>query len=370
MNENLKDIAKHFIIRGTIHEIRKFGSGHINDSYCIITSEKDCPDYLLQRINHYIFKDVPALQQNIDLVTRHIKNKLKDSPDSDLNRQVISLIPTSDGRLYYEVEGNYWRMMVFVSDSISYDRISSPKIAYECGYAYANFHLQLSDMPVSSLSETIPFFHDLGKRYDQFEISLRNCPAKIKDEAKTEICIIEEKAEEILSLEKYIQQKKINKRIIHFDTKINNILFDKNDKALCIVDLDTVMPGYVFSDFGDAIRTAANTGAEDDKNLQNVSIQMDIYKSFSEGFLSAARFYLTSDESAKLALSVKFNTYLQAIRFLTDFLDGNKYYKIEYPMHNLQRTKAQVQLLLSMESEYDQMQRIINDIIENTPVYL
>ena len=199
---------------------------------------------------------------------------------------------------------------------------------------------------------------------DQFKIVLKSCPADRKDEAKREIKIVEEKAEEILSLEKFIQEKQIKKRIIHFDTKINNILFDKNDKALCIVDLDTVMPGYVFSDFGDAIRTAANTGAEDEKNLQNVSINMDIYKSFSLGYLSAARYFLTSDEISKLALSAKFNTYLQAVRFLIDFLDGSKYYKIEYPMHNLQRTKAQIQLLLSMDKEYDLMCKIIEDIIK------
>jgi len=364
MKDTLVKITKQFLIKGTIQEIKKFGSGHINDSYYVKTIEKGCPDYMLQRINHNIFKDVPALQKNIYLVTQHIKCKLKDNPGADLNRQVLSIIPTHEGRLYEEEDGNFWRLMIFVSESKSYDQISSPGIAYECGYAYANFQSQLSDLPISLLNETIPYFHHLGRRMDQFKIVLKSCPADRKDEAKREIKIVEEKAEEILSLEKFIQEKQIKKRIIHFDTKINNILFDKNDKALCIVDLDTVMPGYVFSDFGDAIRTAANTGAEDEKNLQNVSINMDIYKSFSLGYLSAARYFLTSDEISKLALSAKFNTYLQAVRFLIDFLDGSKYYKIEYPMHNLQRTKAQIQLLLSMDKEYDLMCKIIEDIIK------
>lgn len=363
--QKLKNIVSYFVPLSENIEIKSLGAGHINDSFRVTNGNNE---YVLQRINHSIFKDVPALQSNILRVTMHIRQKLIERGETDIDRKVLTLVPTLEGKLYFEdADGNFWRMTIFIRDSKSYDEIN-PDLAYRAGIAFGDFQLMLSDLPGDPLHETIPNFHNMEFRLEEFRQAVNRDRVGRVMEVDDLIKEIESRAYEMCLPERLHREGKLPKRINHCDTKVNNILFDNDGQVLCVVDLDTVMPGYVLSDFGDFIRTGANTGAEDDKNIDKVGVNLEIFENYAKGYLKNAISFLTDIEIDNLAFGAKLLTYMQTVRFLTDYLNGDTYYKIEYGNHNLIRTKAQFRLLESLEENFDRMHQIVLRVAEEYKV--
>ena len=358
---DLKDIISRFKTEGTVAEVTQFGSGLINDTYKVRTAEAECPDYILQRINHNIFRDVDMLQSNIEAVTGHIRKKLEAAGEGDIGRKVLNFIPTDSGKTYCRVGDQWWRMMVFIPNARTYETVN-PKFSYFAGKAFGNFQSMLADLD-KPLGETIPDFHNMEFRLRQFHYALGENAAGRAGEVKYYIDEIEKRAEEMCKAERLHREGLLPKRICHCDTKVNNMMFDDNGDVLCVIDLDTVMPSYVFSDYGDFLRTGANTGAEDDRNLDNVNFDMEIFEAFTKGYLESARSFLLPVETENLPYAAALFPYMQCVRFLTDYLNGDTYYKIRYPEHNLVRTKAQFKLLQSVEGHSGQMQKYIDGIM-------
>ncbi|MDR0413978.1 MAG: aminoglycoside phosphotransferase family protein [Prevotellaceae bacterium] len=352
---DLIDIVNKFAFEGKVEEVKPLGAGHINDSYMVRT-QGEAPDYVLQRINHQIFKDVDALQNNIKRVTEHIRKKLTEKGVSDITRRVLTLTPTTQGTLYYRsADGNYWRLMLYIANSKSVDEVS-PALSFLAGRAFGDFQAMLADLPEPPLVETIPNFHNIESRLADFREAVKNNLAGRLSKVKYMVDEIEKRSDDLCISESLQHEWRIPRRINHCDTKVNNILFDKDtDEVLCVVDLDTVMPGFVMSDFGDFMRTAANHGKEDDENLDNVYFRMDIYESYTNGYLETAQSFLSPFEIEMLPFGARLLTYMQTVRFFTDYLNGDTYYKIKHPEHNWQRTKAQMKLLQSIEENIPQM---------------
>jgi Ser/Thr protein kinase RdoA (MazF antagonist) len=363
MGYNLKEIFECFEADGTFLNGEPYGSGHIHDTFRIETVEKEKDDYILQRLNNKVFKNIPELQHNIERVTVHLRNKLEQIPGSDIKRECLRLIPSRDGKTWIsDNEGNFWRMYIFISNHHSYNVVDNPDKAFEGGKAIGRFQAMLSDMPGGPIFETIPWFHDIEKRLETFNNKMKEDPAVRVKEVGREIDQILTRAEEMKIILKLGRDGKIPLRITHNDTKFNNILLDENDKALCVIDLDTVMPGYIHYDFGDAIRTAANTASEDEEDLSKINMDINLFKAYSEGYLSETIETLNDIEKEFLAFAPRLITYTIAVRFLTDFIDGDNYFKIHHKLHNLQRTRAQLKLVMSMEEQYGEMKRIIRNL--------
>lgn len=358
----LEEIINHFTIEGKFAAVAPIGSGHINDSYLVTTSPPEAPDYVLQRINHHIFKDVPGLTNNILRVTRHLKQRL-ETRDRDLGWfRVIGLVPATDGGYFHrDKTGGYWRMYDHVRNSRSFDIVKSPDLAREAGKAFGLFQYLSSDMVVARLSETLPDFHHVEKRLATFRDTVMRDPAGRAGEVRGEIAFAEERAAEMHAILRLGQAGKLPLRVTHNDTKCNNVLFDENDRAIAVVDLDTVMPGYILYDFGDAIRTGASTGAEDEPDLSKVGIDLELFRAYARGYLSFAGSSLAREEVDQLAFSARYMTWLIGLRFLTDHIDGDRYFKTGFPGHNLQRARAQFRLLQSMEGHFAEMQAIIHE---------
>ncbi len=318
-----------------------FGNGHINDTLKV-TNEKGEIKYVLQRINHLIFTNVDMLQNNIHVVTTHIRKKLEEKGETDIDRKVLTFLPTKDGKKYYFDGDSYWRV--------------TPELSYEAGKAFGDFQTMLSDIPEGTLGETIPDFHNMEFRLRQFHEAVAANPAGRLEEVKDLVEEIEKRAEAMCIQERLYREGQLKKRTNHCDTKVNNMMFDADsDKVLCVIDLDTVMPGFVLSDIGDFIRTGANTGAEDDENLDNVNVNMEIFKAYTRGYMEKAKAFLTPTEIKLLPYGGRLLTYMQTVRFLTDYINGDTYYKIHSPKHNLIRTKAQFKLLQSLEAHAEEL---------------
>jgi serine/threonine protein kinase len=360
MNE-LQVITGNFQIRGIANDITPFGEGMINSTYQVTLKDKNT-QYVLQKINHHIFQNVELLQSNIKRITDHIRHKLVESGETDIERKALTIIPTVDGKLYYFDGENYWRMMILIPDSETFEAVT-PEYAYHAGKAFGNFQFMLADLTGEPLGETIPNFHNMEFRLMQFREAVSSNAVGRLSEVSYLVDEIEQRADEMCQCERLYREGKLPKRINHCDTKVNNILFDKNGKVLCVIDLDTAMPGFVMSDFGDFMRTAGNTGKEDDMDLNNVSFNMEIFKSYTKGYLESAGAFLTPIEIELLPFGAKLLTYMQLTRFLADYLNGDTYYKINNKLHNLQRSKAQFKLLKSIEANYQEMQRFITSII-------
>ena len=258
-------------------------------------------------------------------------------------------------------EGNWWRMMVFITGAHTYETVN-PEYSYYAGKAFGNFQSMLSDLE-TPLGETIPDFHNMEFRLKQFHDALAADTAGRSEEVRYYSDVIETRADEMCKAERLHREGKLPKRICHCDTKVNNMMFDDNGDVLCVIDLDTVMPSFIFSDYGDFLRTGANTGAEDDKNLDNVEFNMEIFEAFTKGYLESAKSFLLPVEIENLPYAAALFPYMQCVRFLTDYLNGDTYYKIQYPEHNLVRTRAQFKLLQSVESHYGQMKEFIGRIL-------
>jgi hypothetical protein len=364
MTYDLKEIFGLFTPEGTFLTGEPYGSGHIHDTFCVQTIESDKDDYILQRLNNKIFKNIPQLQNNIERVTVHLNKKLQKIPGSNTKRECLTLISAKDGKSWIvDKEGNYWRMYIFISNHRSYNIVDNPDKAFEGGKAIGRFQAMLADMPGEPLAETIPKFHNIENRLDILNQKIKEDPAGRVGSLTEEIKEYLSRSEEMKTILKLGREGKIPLRITHNDTKFNNILLDENDKALCVIDLDTVMPGYVHYDFGDAIRTVTNTAAEDEKDLSKVEMNISLFEAYARGYLSEAGKTLNNVEKEYLAFAPKLITYTIGVRFLTDYIDGDNYFKIHHPLHNLQRTRAQLKLVMSMEKQYVEMQKIIRKLV-------
>ena len=355
--KDLLSIVGHFRTEGTVNNIRPLGTGLINDTYKVTTAEADAPDYVLQRINHAIFQDVDGLQSNIQVVTNHIRRKLEARGETDVDRKVLRFLPADSGKTYWHDGENYWRVMVFIPRAKTYETVN-PEYSYCAGKAFGEFEAMLADV-TEPLVETIPDFHNMELRLRQLREAVAADAAGRVKEVKPYLDELEKHADEMCKAERLHREGRLPKRVCHCDTKVNNMMFDEDGRVLCVIDLDTVMPSYVFSDYGDFLRSAANTGAEDDRNLDNVNFNMDIFRAFTRGYLESARQFLLPIEVENLPYAAALFPYMQCVRFLADYLNGDTYYKIAYPEHNLVRTAAQFKLWQSVEQHQDEMRAFI-----------
>ena len=360
--ESLLSIAKRFDIEGDIIRIESLGNGLINDTYRIVTSDP-APDYVLQRINNAIFKDVGLLQHNIEAVTGHIRAELEAAGESDIDRKVLRYIrPKGSGKTYLLEEDKYWRVSVFIPDSFTRETADAEN-SYFAGKAFGNFEAMLADLP-ETLGETIPDFHNMELRSRQLKEAVAADAAGRVDDPEVQDFLKDIAAydDEMCKAERMYREGLLPKRICHCDTKVNNMLFDMDGNILCVIDLDTVMPGFVFSDIGDFLRNAANTVAEDSPETDKVAFRMDIFKAFVKGYLESASCFLTPVEKENIPYSALLFPYMQAVRFLADYINGDTYYKIQYPEHNLVRTRNQMALFHSVLDHLDEMKEFVDSI--------
>ena len=359
--KDLSSIVAKFKVQGTIEEIKPLGAGLINDTYKVNTKEADAPDYVLQRINHAIFQNVEMLQSNIEAVTGHIRKKLEEKGEADVERKVLHFIPTAEGKTYWYDGENYWRIMTFIPRAKTYETVN-PEYSYYAGAAFGNFQAMLADIP-DTLGETIPDFHNMEFRLKQLRDAVAADAAGRVQEVRYFLDEIEKRADEMCKAERLFREGKLPKRVCHCDTKVNNMMFDEDGTVLCVIDLDTVMPSFIFSDYGDFLRSGANTGLEDDKNPDNVNFNMEIFRAFTKGYLESGKSFLLPIEIENLPYAAALFPYMQCVRFLADYINGDTYYKIQYPEHNLVRTKAQFKLLQSVEEHTPEMKKFIDSCI-------
>ncbi|MGM9716569.1 MAG: phosphotransferase enzyme family protein [Prevotella sp.] len=355
--KELKGIVEKFNVEGTIASIRPLGNGLINDTYLVVTAGEN-DDYVLQRINNSIFQDVDLLQHNVEAVTSHIRKKLIEAGEDDISRKVLHFVETGEGKTYYmDGAGRYWRVSVFIPRAKTFEAVT-PEYSYYAGKAFGNFEAMLVDLP-ETLGETIPDFHNMELRMRQLREAVAQDAKGRLSEVRDIVDELESHAHEMCKAERMGREGKLPKRVCHCDTKVNNMMFDEEGRVLCVIDLDTVMPSFVFSDYGDFLRTGANFVAEDDPEIGKVGFREDIFESFTKGYLESAKSFLTPVETENLPYAVALFPYMQCVRFLTDYINGDTYYKIKYPEHNLVRTRNQLALFRCVYAKQEEMARFI-----------
>ncbi|MCA5003586.1 phosphotransferase enzyme family protein [Sphingobacterium bovistauri] len=354
----LKNIVAQFNISGEILSIEKFGSGHINDTFRVSLYDSETL-YLLQKINHHIFPDIDGLMQNIHLVTSHLKSILKGKVE-DVDKHTLSIILCIDGKRYYkDVLGQYWRVFILLDNVKSYDIVETYQQAYSGGCAFGEFQKQLSTLDANQIIEVLPNFHNIDFRLDNLSKAIEANKANRLSEVSDLLAYIDSRKDRMRTVLLMAKNGDLPLRITHNDTKFNNVLLDQHDNVQCVIDLDTVMPGYVAYDFGDAIRTIINSSAEDEKDLSKIVLNVPLYQAYTEGYLKEACDFLTEKEIESLFYGVLLLPFMQAVRFLTDYIDGDLYYKIHYLDHNLVRTRAQIKLVQELEANEDLLKGIL-----------
>lgn len=359
--ERMRLIAGAFDIEGKIVDIKPLGNGLINDTYRVFTDEGS--GYVLQRINNAIFRDVDLLQHNIVAVTSHIRSKLIASGESDIDRKVLKFIGLKDSDMTYWTDGKeYWRVSAFIPDARTHETVN-PEYSYYAGKAFGEFQAMLSDLS-EELGETIPDFHNMELRARQLEDAVAADPAGRCSEPEVQAILADMRKDmhEMCKAERLHREGVLPKRICHCDTKVNNMMFDEAGNVLCVIDLDTVMPSFVFSDFGDFMRTAANKVAEDSPEIDKVAFDMDIFRAFTKGYIESASVFLTPVEKENLPYAAALFPFMQAVRFFADYINGDTYYKIAYPEHNLVRTRNQMALYRSVMAHYPEMEEFCRSL--------
>ena len=348
--ETIKSIFSEFDHKSNYVSHSELNSGHINDTFFVKSTGNK--NYILQRINHNIFKDVPGLVNNKVLTSNHIRGKYPTYSEDELSKKVLCFVKTKDTDLYYlKKDGNFWNVMVFIDDSITHEIVVDKEIAYEGGKLLGEFLNHTSDFDSSQLIDVIPNFHDMSFRYKQYASSIQSAlNSRLKKAAKY-IKVVADLKDEMHILQELKRAGKIPVRVTHNDTKISNSLFDKDNKGICMIDTDTVMPGIIHYDFGDAIRTICNTAAEDEKDLSKVEFNLEYYKAYEKGFLEKTKDSLSPISLKYLPLAVKTMIFIMGIRFLTDYLNNDIYYKTNYEEHNLDRAKNQFKLIESFSKK-------------------
>jgi hypothetical protein len=366
MEHDIKSVAENFNLDGKLIRSESFGSGHINDTYCL-TCEIDSSEihYILQRINHHVFKNPPAMMENIRRVTNHIRRKLQEQQNKFLSRQLV-VIDTKDGSDFYrDNRGNYWRVYNRIENAVTYDTIESAELAYEAARMFGRFAAMLTDLPGPPLHETIPDFHTTPKRFKTLTEVLRQDPCNRAIDTCAEIDFVLENAGICDVLLNHAGKGEIPIRITHNDTKINNVLLDeKTHKGVCVIDLDTVMPGLSLYDFGDMVRTATNPAEEDERNLSKVTMRMPIFEMLLKGFAEETHTFLTPVEKKNMVFAGKLITFEQMIRFLADHLAGDIYYKIHREGHNLDRSRTQMKMVRSITAQEETMNALADSVFE------
>jgi Ser/Thr protein kinase RdoA (MazF antagonist) len=362
MKPDFGAIVAQFAFDGDFLDAQRCGIGHINGTYAARFRKADggIHRYILQRINHQVFKRPQELMHNIEKVTVHLREKII-AAGGDPQRETLNLIPTLDGGTFYQTaEGDYWRGYIFIEGAQTYQVVEHLDHFYHAGKAFGRFQKLVSDFPPEQLYETIPNFHHTPKRFESFVQSVDRDVKNRARSARAEIEFVEQRAAEMPVLVALLDRGELAQRITHNDTKFNNVMIDdETGEGICVVDLDTVMPGLPLYDFGDAIRSGANPAAEDERDLSRVCMDLDLYESFSRGYLETARDFLTPTEIAYLPFSARLMTLECGMRFLADYLDGDAYFEIQRPGHNLDRCHTQFKMVQDMESKFDRMVRIV-----------
>ncbi len=356
------EIVDKFDFAGEFIYIEPLGQGHINSTYAVYFRRETEPPirYVLQRINTSILKDPLALMKNIEGVTNHLRKKIIEAGGNP-ERETLTIVKTKDGKLFYEdTDKECWRAYLFIEDATCYQSAEKPGLFYNSAKAFGRFQKLLSDYPAETLSETIEKFHNTANRYKNFEIAVaEDKMGRVKDVLK-EIEFVKSRKDDCSIVVDLIEKKEIPLRVTHNDTKLNNIMMDnETNEGICVIDLDTVMPGSVFYDFGDSIRFGASSAAEDETDLSKVYMDINLFEEYTDGFLSEAGETLTKKEYELLAFSAKLLTLECGIRFLTDYLEGDTYFKIHREHHNLDRARTQFKLVADMEEKMDMMNEIV-----------
>ncbi|MDN3641312.1 phosphotransferase [Lutimonas halocynthiae] len=350
MSNLSKEILDAFLPEKEIISISELVSGHINDTYLV--KPREGQQYIIQRINNAVFKDVPGLIRNKTLVSKHLHKKMSGSSQEIIERSVLTFLPSTSGSYFFkDKNGDFWNGMIYIDNSQTFEIVTDASIAYEGGKLFGEFLNLTEDFNASELIEVIPQFHDMSFRFSQFEASLIDASEQRLFLSAHLIKRVKGLKKEMHILQDLKEKGKIRLRVTHNDTKISNALFDMQGKGLCVIDTDTIMPGIIHYDFGDAIRTICNTAAEDEKDLDRVNFNGEFYEAYRKGFLEKMNTSISDLEKQYLPLGAKTMIFIMGIRFLTDYLNGDKYYKINYPEHNLVRAKNQFKLIESFEEE-------------------
>lgn len=363
MGKGLKDEAiANFRYEGVLVDERPYGSGHINDTYLLTfdIAEMGQLKVILQRMNREIFKKPVELMENIMNVTSFLRKRIIEN-GGDPERETLNVIPTVDDKPFFEdSEGEYWRSYKFITDATSFDQVESPDDFYQSAVAFGNFQRLLADYPAETLHETIEGFHDTRARFEVFKKAVADDVCGRAHEVQKEIDFVLAREDVANVFGELLDKKEIPLRVTHNDTKLNNIMIDnKTRKGICVIDLDTVMPGLAMNDFGDSIRFGASTAAEDEQDLSKVSCDMDLFDIYAKGFIEGCGGKLTEREIDLMPMGAKVMTFECGMRFLTDYLQGDTYFKIHRENHNLDRCRTQFKLVEDMEAKWDIMCEII-----------
>jgi hypothetical protein len=359
LKHDVPSVARHFQIAGDYLAAAPYGSGHINDTYCVKYDQGgQHVRYIFQRLNHKVFKNPVALMENVQRVTTHLAAKLAGQPE--VSRRVLTLIPASDGRVWHlDGEGNCWRVYIFIEHARTYDLVESPAQAYQAAGAFGQFQKLLADLPAPRLHDTIPDFHHTPKRLMALETAVEADIANRSKLAKAEI----EFAMHHRAITGALLAAKLPERVTHNDTKFNNVMLDDaTGEGICVIDLDTVMPGLALYDFGDMVRTTTSPTQEDERDLSKVTMQFPMFEALARGYLSSAVEFLAPAEKKFLPFAGKLITFEIGLRFLTDFLSGDVYFKVHRDSHNLDRCRTQFKLAESVEQQEEKMNQLVEKI--------
>jgi len=359
LKHDIRAVARHFQIHGEFLAAEPYGSGHVNDTYCVVFDQSGFRvRYIFQRINHHIFKNPVALMENLQRVTAHLGKKKTDAHDS--SRRVLTLIPAHDGQSFHrDADGNLWRACVFIEKARTYDAVQNVKQAFEAAKAFGRFQTMLTDLPAPRLHDTIPDFHHTPKRFETLEKAIAADTANRATLASAEI----EFALRHKAITGVLLDARLPERVTHNDTKFNNVMLDdESGESICVIDLDTVMPGLALYDFGDMVRTTTSPVNEDERDLSKVTMQFPMFEALARGYLASASEFLTKPEKQFLAFSGELITLEIGIRFLTDFLAGDTYFKVHRENHNLDRCRAQFKLAASIKQQEAQMNRLVESL--------
>lgn len=354
---DLQKVLHSFALPQQTYSINPFGSGHINHTYRVQPVNGVGQEYLLQKINHEVFRDVAGMMNNIERVTRY----LREASVMQEDQQTLTLILANDGQSFVHTsDGSFWRVFVFMTDLLSYDVVESNAQIYEGAKSFGMFLSSLVHFPVDELVDTIPNFHNVIYRLDNLSRAIQTNPLNRVGEVKSWLDFIESVSSDMTRIQKAGRKGLIPLRVTHNDTKFNNVLLNQEGKGVCVIDLDTVMPGYVHYDFGDGVRTTVTSVPEDEADVEKIQVDLGRFEAFASGYLEPTRSILSEKEIELLPLSGALFAYLMGVRFLTDFIEGDVYYKIHFEQQNLQRAKAQLTLCKHILDQQAEMARIIN----------
>lgn len=359
--EKLDEVLAAYGFAEGLVSCERYGSGHINDTFLVVQNKDGKEErYILQRMNHEVFKDPVGLMGNVDGVTRFLRDKIVEN-GGDPDRETLNLVPDLDGAVFYrDSSGNYWRVYLFIAGATCYNLVEKPEDFYQSGKAFGHFQRLLADYPAAELVETIPGFHDTPKRFDTFKKAVEEDVCGRAALVQKEIQFALDRAADMGVAKDMLTAGELPLRVTHNDTKLNNIMIDDvTGEALCIIDLDTIMPGLSIFDFGDSIRFGANTAEEDETDLSKVSLSLPLFEIYTKGFLEGCDGRLTEAEKKMLPMGAKLMTLECGIRFLTDYLQGDTYFKIHREHHNLDRTRTQFELVADMERKWGEMEEIV-----------